>query len=130
WRKEKNMVDRWDSPRGFTIDSEDNVFQSGNAGGDAGCGVRKIAKDGTILAEKILVDYDETVYCWGSVADQFGDLIISGDYNWDEDNPGTYLMKYNGDNLTKINIVDFIVSPRMIAGQRATAATIDQFANP
>ncbi len=124
WRKNKDMFDRWDSPRGIAIDSEDIIYQNGNT--NSGCGIRKIDKNGNILYEDILTDYSETTYCWGSVMSQFNNWIMSGQYNWDVTDPGTYLMKYRGSDLANINLIDYIVSPRLDPNQGPTHATVDR----
>lgn len=76
WRKIKDMYDRWDAPRGLSIDSDDVVYQNGNA--DSGCGIRKVAADGTVLVDKKIEAYlPSFVYAWNSAFNVFDQYFLT-----------------------------------------------------
>jgi len=76
WRKIKDMFDRWDAPRGMSIDSEDNIYQNGNA--DSGCGIRKVLKDGTVLVDNSIEAYiTNFIYAWHSSISIFDQYFLT-----------------------------------------------------
>lgn len=115
--------------RGIAIDSEDNIYQDGNAGDGppgANCGIRKLDKDGNVIFEQITTDIDYGNYCWGSTVNQFDEWIVPGEYS--PDTAGSYIKKY-GTDMTKIGQVTDEESPRLVDGHRAIKSAFDKYGN-
>lgn len=128
-------IDEYEQPRGIAIDSNDYIYQNGNAGNNyllgAGCGIRKLDKNENVLHEEILTDIPagKGTYCWGSVMDQFNYWAMPGQYGWAPATSGVYIRKHKGSDLSKINIIEYLTPPRLNAIQVVTHASVDPFGN-
>lgn len=132
--KQWPSVDQFQAPRGIAIDSNDYTYQNGNAGGfspllGAGCGFRKLDKDGNVLFEDVMNDIaGGDIHCWGSVIDQFDNWATAGQINV-AGTASSYIKKYRGADVTKINVISNDFLPRFSYSARANHITIDQWGN-
>ncbi|RKX43276.1 MAG: hypothetical protein DRP27_08325 [Thermotogae bacterium] len=79
WRAVKHMLDAFDAPRGLSVDSNDYLYQNGNAGSGApgaACGTLKYTKDGQLLKQIIESPISHFKYCWSSDTDPLDYKII------------------------------------------------------